>query len=225
MSSHDRTSPPALWYPGLLPLGDHAKPGAASKTPPTQEGRRAGLNDECIAQEGECDISCPSGTCSAGVCVLPFVAPDKLADYTPSWNEPPQGNCGLVDQTEPIVAIGREESPFSPLEDGDVVTPQMGLQGASHFFFGVRMNHADDASTLTHFYARILSTGRETNVVSVADVYTANDGGCELFWVPLILPPEDVANEVMRLGVTVADGTGNAGHAHVDVVLAEPLPP
>lgn len=183
------------------------------------------LNDECIPQEGERDVSCLGTTCSAGVCVLPFVSPHLLADYTLDWSQPPTGYCGPVDAGEPEVSIGWAAAPFAAHQDGDPITPQQGLQGASHFFFSVRMSNVDEASVLTHYYGTVLSSGRETSVVSVADQYVVNASGCELFMVPLILPPEDIAGEVMRLGVTVADSTGNAGHTHVDVLLTEPLPP
>ncbi len=183
------------------------------------------FNDECIPRQGERDVSCPGNTCSAGVCVVPFVSPQLLTDYSPKWSQPGEGHCGPIDEVEPAVTIGWPTSPFKPHHNGDLVTPQMGLQGASHFFFSVRMHNADDAHTITHYYGTILSTGRETSVVSIADPYVVNTSGCEVFMLPLILPPEDVAGQTMRLGVTVADGSGNAGHAHVDVALETPTPP
>src|SRR5690606_35142204 len=146
----------------------------------------------------------------------------RLEDHFPTWAAPAEAACGAVGQGEPSLTIGREAPPFVALDDGEVVTPQMGHQGASHFFFGVRARDVDPASARTVYRGTILSSGRETNAVSVADPY---DDGCGLFMIPFVLPPEGASEELMRLDVTVYDHTENAGHGHVEIVLAEPLPP
>jgi hypothetical protein len=184
---------------------------------------RMRLNDECLPADGEPDVSCTGLTCVAGVCEVPFVGAHLLADYEPSWREAPAGKCGGVDAGEPVVVIGRADPPFTPLEDGDLVTPYMGAQGGTHFFFSVRMNNADDASAITRHHGRVVATGQERSAVSIATPYTVDPDGCHLFHLPFVLPPTNLGGETFRLGVTVADVTGNAGHAHVDVVLTEPL--
>ncbi|MEZ4440023.1 MAG: hypothetical protein R3B72_13080 [Polyangiaceae bacterium] len=181
------------------------------------------LNDECLEVPGERDTSCPGATCSAGVCISPYVEPFKLPDYRDDWDRPPAGACGEVDVGEPRVTILHPDG--APMKAGDLVTPQQGLQGASHFFLDVLASGIDDASAVTHHFGIVIDSGRETSVVSIEAPLIVDGDGCHRDELPLVLPPEDLAGRMFRVGVTVGDATGNAGHEHVDVLLDEALPP
>jgi hypothetical protein len=181
------------------------------------------LNDECIPELADRDVSCVASTCRAGVCALPFIEPRKLDDYRADWSEPPSGSCGAVDDGEPEVTLGQEGDSFVPLEEGQVLRPYLGLQGGMHFFYGVRMRGAHEVTAITHHFDKILSTGRESSVLTIEEPYEGDEDGCYRFDVPWVLPPVDVIGETMRLGVTVTDATGNAGHGHVDIVVGEPI--
>ena len=183
---------------------------------------RTRLHDECILGEALHDVSCAGLTCRAGACEIPFVGAHRLEDYAPGWSEPTTAACGAVGSGEPSLVIGKAEPPFEPFVAGETVVPQMGHQGASHFFFSVRIRDADPLSARTITRGSLLATGRETNAVTVADPY---DADCGLFMIPFVLPPEGAIDELMRLEATVFDHTENAGHGEIDVVLAEPLPP
>ncbi len=183
------------------------------------------LNDECVAQEGELDVSCVGSTCSAGVCQVPFISAHLLDDYLPDWSDPPVGHCGPVDSGEPEVVIGLGDPPFEPLLDGTLITPFSGSQGGTHFFFSVRMSNADEITGVTTHFGTILSTGRERTPVKTITTFEVGADGCHAWTIPFVMPPVEYAGEVMRLGVTVSDVTGNAGHAHVDVLLTAPQPP
>jgi len=180
------------------------------------------MNDECIPATAHRDVSCAASTCRAGVCQQPFVDPSDLEDYRKSWAKPPVGSCGGVDEGEPTITIGGEGESFVPLEDGEVVRPYRGLQGGMHLYLAVQMSGADEQSTTTHYFNKILSTGRESSVLSLEQPFEVEQDGCHTYMVPMVLPPVDVVGEEMRVGVTVLDVTGNAGHDHVDIVVGEP---
>jgi hypothetical protein len=183
---------------------------------------RTRLQDECILGEAEHDVRCDGLTCRAGACEIPFVAAHRLEDYAPGWELPTTAACGAVGDGEPSLVIGKAEPPFEPFVDGETVVPQMGHQGASHFFFSVRMRDAHPLSVRTLTRGTVLSTGRETNAVMVGDPY---DDDCGLFMIPFVLPPEGAIDELMRLEAAIFDHTENAGNGRVELLLAEPLPP
>jgi hypothetical protein len=183
------------------------------------------LNDECVSQEGEPDVTCTGSTCSAGNCQVPFISAHLLDDYAPSWSEPPVGKCGPVDSGEPQVVIGFGDPPFEPMADNTLITPYTGAQGGTHFFFSVRMSNADEVTGVTTHFGTILSTGRERTPVKTITKFDVGDDGCHAWTIPFVMPPVEYAGELMRLGVTVTDVTGNAGHTHVDVLLGAPQPP
>ncbi|HHH28733.1 MAG TPA: hypothetical protein ENK57_10370 [Polyangiaceae bacterium] len=181
------------------------------------------LNDECVPATAHRDVSCSNSTCRQGVCASPFVDPRDLADYRADWATPPSGSCGVVDAGEPIAVLGAEGDTFVPLQDGQILRPYRGLQGGMHFFLAVEASGIDDQSAVTHYFDKILATGRESSVLSVAKPYVAESDGCHRLNLAYVLPPLEVVGETMRLGVNVSDLTGNTGHGHVDVVVGEPI--
>lgn len=183
------------------------------------------MNDECAPSLADRDVSCAVSTCSQGVCRVPFVDPRDLDDYRPDWAKPPKGSCGGVDDGEPVAMIGGEGKDFVPLEEGQVVRPYRGLQGGVHLFLSVRASGIDQQSAVTHYFDTILSTGRESSVLSLERPYDVEDSGCHSYNVAYVLPPIEVVGETMRLGVNVADATGNTGHGHVEVVIGDPIEP
>lgn len=181
------------------------------------------MNDECWPERAHRDVSCEGSTCRQGVCASPFVDPRDLADYDAGWASPPSGSCGGVDDGEPQVTIGDEGESFVPLEDGQILRPYRGLQGGMHFFLAVEASGIDEETAITHYFDTILSTGRESSVLSVQKPYLVESDGCHRYNLAYVLPPLDVVGETMRLGVNLSDVTGNTGHGHVDVVVGEPI--
>lgn len=181
------------------------------------------LNDECWPERAHRDVSCDGSTCRQGVCASPFVDPRDLEDYDGGWATPPSGSCGGVDAGEPQATIGGEGETFTPLEEGQVLRPYRGLQGGMHFFLAVEAAGVDDETAITHYFDTILSTERESSVLTVAKPYLVESDGCHRYNLAYVLPPVEVVGETMRLGVNVSDATGNTGHGHVDVVVGEPI--
>ena len=180
------------------------------------------MNDECIVAQAHRDVSCAGSTCRQGVCQSPWIEPDDLDDYHEAWATPPEGSCGTVDTGEPTVTIGGEGETFEALTEGRALRPYLGLQGGMHFFLAVEASGVDGETAITHYFDKILSTGRESSVLSVEKPYQV-DGGCHRYNLAYVLPPIDVVGETMRLGVNVADDTGNTGHGHVDIVVGDPI--
>lgn len=183
---------------------------------------RVRLNDECIAEQQERDISCPGQTCVGGLCADPYVSPKKLEVYRADWALPPIDPCAPTPDAPPVVTIGHDQEPFAPLAAGTVLEPQRGAQGGTHVWIALRMQGlAGDAKT---FVWGDFPAAGEGSVAQYTIPYAPVDGACEVHSLRYVLPMFNAFDHPFRLSATLIDATGNAGHSHLDLVLSHPPP-
>lgn len=173
------------------------------------------LNDECVASS-EHDISCPNKTCSAGLCVNPFIHAERLDDYAANWHQPGGDRC----QGDPGVILGAGELPFKALEADQVLTAEAGTQGLAHVFLSVRMSGLLRQDTVTVLTGQVADSGVEIYPLSFAEPYQATEAGCEVGDLMFVLP--GIWDTTMELGATVIDPSGDAEHHHIDVYVEGP---
>lgn len=183
------------------------------------------INDECIRANSDRDLLCLGATCKAGVCAPDYVHPSDLPDFDDAAPALPASRCGPIDAGEPTIQLGPPTAPFRAFTKGEEIVPQQGYQGASHFFFGLRVVGVHDPSALFNYFGKLLDTDRISNAVLVGGPYDTDADACYLFELPFVLPPGVVAAERFRLGATVFDQSHNAGSTSVELMLAAPLAP
>lgn len=184
---------------------------------------RIRLNDECLPGVTGRAIDCGTETCVAGFCGNPHVNESALEDYDEAWADPPTGAC-ISDAASPRIEIGNDGDPFTVMAPLTEHEPEWGIQGGTHIWFSVRMNNLGPEGGIT--YAALDSMdGVLGSVQKTDDVYVEETGGCVLQHARYILPGEEAYNSDMRLHVAVADYTGNAAHAAVDVRITDAPPP
>jgi hypothetical protein len=198
---------------GLALVARHARTVVA---PGPTRLLRVRLNDECLESSEEPDVSCPGATCVAGFCEDPYVSPSDLEPYAPGWYEPRADACAPRPDGSPTVEIGRDGEPFVPLQSGSSLVPNLGPQGGSHVWIAVRMQNLHD-DAITKLRGDFPESGVAGSVQTTPTAYQPVNGACELQHVRYVLPNAASENVLMRLGVTVLDGTGNAQHEHLDV--------
>lgn len=182
------------------------------------------LNDECLPGVTGRSVACGgTDTCVAGFCSNPHINESSLDDYDVTWAEPPSGGC-IDDVSKPTVEIGNDGEPFTLMADGTAHEPEWRIQGGTHIWFSVRTSNLASVGGVT--YAALDSMdGALGNAQKTDDDYVEESGGCVLQHARYILAGEDAYQTDMRLHVTVADYTGNAAHAAVDVYIEDAPPP
>ena len=185
---------------------------------------RVRLNDECLPGVTGRSVACgEADTCVAGFCGNPHINESSLDDYDPSWAELPSGDC-VDDANLPFIEIGNDGEPFTLMADGTAHVPEWGIQGGTHIWFSVRANNLAPVGGIT--YAALDSMdGALGNVQKTDDDFVAGTDGCVLQRARYILAGPEAYETDMRLHVTVADYTGNAAHASVDLYIDDPPPP
>ena len=177
------------------------------------------LNDECIPDPDEPDVSCANMTCSAGVCTSRYVHPETLSDYAPDWHIPDDGTTCPGSETTPVV-VGHGELPFSPLLDGEILVAEAGTQGLAHVFLSVRAHRIRSDGTTTYLTAVVLDSGVSLYPHAFGQPFTLTDDGCELSDLMFVLP--GTWNTTLRIGATVVDDQGDAQRNHVNIFVQGP---
>ncbi len=152
------------------------------------------LNDECVDGVTGRDVSCPDGTCVAGLCVSPFVPTFSLPPYSEDWSEPSSSPCpGSALE----VAMGAASMPGEGLPDGSLLVPEIGNQGGSHVFISVQALglRTDGVFTLATFVTLDGPDEGATPPQRFISSYEVSGDGCVLDPVRYILSDEGEDHE------------------------------
>lgn len=154
----------------------------------------------------------------------PHINESALDDYDAGWDERPSGGC-IQDVDAPRIEIGNDGEPFTPMSNGTVHEPEWGIQGGTHIWFAVRTNNLAPERGITYAALDSIDGTTRGSVQKTDDVYLEQSGGCVLQHARYILPGPEAYDMDMRLHVAVADHTGNAAHAAVEVHTTDAPPP
>ncbi len=100
----------------------------------------------------------PGETCIGGAC-----APDALGalpDFTADWATNPPSACGTGAAGE--LLVGKGQTAFAPVADGDTLTPECGPQGGHHLWMALRMKNVGQFGSKT-----VLSATQPAGTASV----------------------------------------------------------
>lgn len=178
------------------------------------------LDEACSA------VACqPNATCVKGACVDPFIAPSALADYDSRWIASAPDACKGPSSGASAVEIGKGESAFAPLDEGEVVAIEAGPQGGYHVWLALRVNglrqqgsrltvkgdFPDPAYTLPPFTSQIT-------------LRKATEGQCEIhgvrFQVDRGISVDAVRGQALDIEVVLEDPDGDSATAKKHVVIA-----
>ncbi|EYF04758.1 hypothetical protein [Chondromyces apiculatus] len=167
--------------------------------------------------------ACDDGlTCSWGRCLDPAVSPEHLEDHTPDWAS--RSWCKPQAAGDPTLMLGKGESDFTPLAEGDVVQVWAGSQGGYHTFFGARMRHLRQ-SAVTTVHAEVPSLAATIGPFSAVSVFRdyQEAGYCEttgfLFRLDQPLTIDELLGQPMQVTATVSDADGSTQEVTQSVVI------
>jgi hypothetical protein len=166
-------------------------------------------------------------TCVAAACTTPFVAPDRLEEYTPTWASSFADACKPLDPGPPTVEIGGGEDAYVPVEDGGPMRIERGPQGGLHVWIGVRVRNLHQRGSVTTLSAAVPSLGLELDPMQVALGFDGSPGGtCELHALRYVVASrlsqlDALIGASLRIDAKVVDVTGTVGLARKTVTLTQ----
>ncbi|WP_438034726.1 hypothetical protein [Sorangium sp. So ce204] len=171
-------------------------------------------------------VACAAGaTCAAGMCVDPFVDPSGLDDHDPTWIASASDACKTRSSGDPEIVMGQGESAFAPLEEGEVLPIEAGLQGGHHVWLALRV------AGLRQMGLRLTVGGHFPELAFELVPFTAlvalrraGEGRCEIygirFRVDRGLPVESVRGQALDVEITLEDPNGDVATAAQRIVIA-----
>jgi hypothetical protein len=177
--------------------------------------------DQLVGGGGPSGPTCtvPGETCIAGVCKSDLVA--NLPDYRADWAANPPSACG---SGAPEITIGKGETSYAPLADGDTADVQEGPQCGHHIWLALGMKNLSQFKTITTLSATQPGTGVTVPATAFPYAYAANGADCELVGVRFQLDITngkigDFLGKPLDITVQGQDKAGNTTTAirHVNV--------
>lgn len=171
-------------------------------------------------------VACAAGaTCVEGACVDPFVAPSALADHDPTWIISAPDACKTASSEGPAIVIGKGQSAFVPLRDGEAVPIEPGPQGGHHAWLALRV------TGLRQMGSRLTAAGAFPDIeyelspiTSMVTLRKAGEGLCEIygirFQVDHGLPVDAVRGRALDVEISLEDPNGDRATATKRIVIA-----
>jgi len=194
---------------------------------------RARLGWECVPSfqlaGGHLAPACAAPeTCIASQCEEPYVPPEALEPYLPTWAVAYADECRPEGAGPPEIFVGQGLEAYSAIEAGDTIEMQLGNQGGYHVWFSARMKNLHRAGCTTQLIAALKSTGEELCDIRVPwDYVPAGDGYCDMIGIRCVVSnsffaPEILDGEVLQVRAQVIDATGEVGLAEHEITLIAP---
>ena len=118
----------------------------------------------------------PGETCIGAKCRSDALS--GLPDYASDWAKNPPSQCG---SGVAWLVVGKGETAFAPLADGETVTPECGPQGGHHLWMALSMKSFRQVGTVTTITAAQLGGGKTVPATGFPYAWSSADGGsCEL---------------------------------------------
>ncbi|XXX77943.1 hypothetical protein WMF30_04115 [Sorangium sp. So ce134] len=171
-------------------------------------------------------VACAAGaTCAAGACVDPFIDPSALDDHDPAWIASASDACKAPSSGDPEIVMGQGESAFAPLDEGEAVPIEAGLQGGYHVWLALRV------TGLRQVGSRLTVGGRFPELAIELPPFTAlvamrraGEGRCEIhgirFRVDRGRPVESIRGQALDVEIALEDPDGDAATAAQRIVIA-----
>ena len=150
---------------------------------------------------------------------------DELEAYEPNWAEDAPDVCKPAGAGAPEVIAGTGQSDFTPITDGQTLTPQLGPQGGHHLWIAVRMKNLKQSGSTTTVHA--VQPGTNVAIPPSAFIFTfdQDEGGyCKLYGLRYQLDNGGIdyhqfLGKPLDVSIDVMDTTGAhaTGVAHIDV--------
>jgi len=177
------------------------------------------LDEACAA------VTCAAGaTCVEGACVDPFLASAALSDYDPAWVVTAIDACKTPASGDPALELGKGESAFASLGEGEVVEIEPGPQGGHHVWLALRVRGlrqmGSQVKVAGHYPALAYDVPPFTSMITLRK---AGDH-CEIygirFQVDRGIPVETIKGQALAIEVVLEDPNGDAATAKRQVVIA-----
>lgn len=181
-----------------------------------------------VTLSGKACSPCDAGlTCNWGRCFDPYVAPEALEDFAPSWAS--HSYCKPEAHGAPEIVLGTGFSEFTPLNDMDVVDVYAGDQGGFHVYVALRMRNLRQSS-LVQLSAHVPDLSEDIGPISFVSAFAddAHTGYCEMgariFQIDTQIPLPNLLGKTIELKSKLSDVDGDLGEVMKTVVLStEPI--
>lgn len=191
---------------------------------------RVPLETECApgpGQEATCDAPM---TCVTGVCRSAHLSPASLELYDPAWSKPKNDVCKPEGGGDPVVIVGRGQSDFFAIEDGEVAPVEAGPQGGHHIWVALRMKNLGQSGSITSVKGYIPDLDLELSEFKVIFTFDQDEGGfCKLYGLRYQIDTDGVdvdtvLGHAMEVTVTVTESKeGGIGVGKKTVTLSDTI--
>lgn len=160
----------------------------------------------------------PGETCIGGACKSDTIA--DLPDFSADWAKNPPSGCGTG---TPEITIGKGETTYAPLADGDNADVQEGPQCGHHIWLAIQMKNLSQFGTITSVSATQPGSSVTVPSTTFPYAYEANGAACELpgvrFQLDLGSKIDQYLGKPLDIEVTAVDKAGRSTKAtrHVNV--------
>lgn len=125
---------------------------------------------------------CETGTCIAGTCTEPYLAPEALEPYDPNWPNGVGDICKPADAGPAQVMLGLGQSDFLPVEDEELAQVEAGPQGGFHVWVSVRTKNLRRSGSQTELSGEIPELAMTIDPLKVIFTLVPDEGGyCKLY--------------------------------------------
>lgn len=167
-------------------------------------------------------------TCITGVCKDSHRDPTSLELYTSQWSRPPGDICKPANAGDPVVLVGKGQSDYFTMNDGDLAQVEAGPQGGHHIWVAIRMKNLGQSGSITTVTGEIPDLGLKPAPFSVIFTFDQDEGGyCKLYGLRYQLDTDGidiktVLGHQVKLTVTVTESKdGGVGVGQKLVTLSD----
>lgn len=178
---------------------------------------RVRLESECTPSAGDDAAACDAPTtCITGSCRDSFVSPSKLEVYSPSWSQESTDICKPAGAGEPVVVVGKGQSDYLPMDDGEVAQVEAGPQGGHHIWVAVRMKNLHQSGSITTVSGHVEELDLDLSPLNVIFTFDQDEGGyCKLYGLRYQLDTNGVdvhtlLGKQVRVRATITEGKGSS---------------
>lgn len=142
---------------------------------------RVPLETEC-APGPDTPVCAAPETCITGLCKDAHRSPMTLELYNPSWSAPQGDICKPASAGDPVVLVGKGQSDYFAIKDGEVAQVEAGPQGGHHIWVAVRMKNLAQSGSITTVQGYVPALDLELAAFNVIFTFDQDEGGfCKLY--------------------------------------------
>ncbi|MBK8257046.1 MAG: hypothetical protein IPK82_30785 [Polyangiaceae bacterium] len=180
-----------------------------------------------LALESSCEgVFCGDGqTCLGGICGDATIPNKGLLPYDSTWVDTAPDACKNGQSGEPGVTIGKGQSSFAPLQEGEALPIEPGPQGGHHMWLALQVRGLRQQGTVLTLSGRYPDLNEDLQPVnSVVTLRKGAENGCEIygirFQVDHGLEVATLYNKVLVVQVKLVDPNQDSAEAQAVVTIA-----